>query len=292
MRREGWVWLLGVLVAVVLAVGLAAAAAEVRIGIVTDVHFHDRDSPAEGTWMAKSAERLGAFVAAMNAWPADVVIELGDFVNGWVVLGVDPGDPARIPGILKTADEVLAGFSGPRYHVIGNHDLYNLSKDQYREVLGLDRTYGSLDVEGVHVVLLDVQFKETGEDLANTFTGVKGFVPDEEMDWLRADLAATALPTIVCVHQRLDSERGEGRDVANADEVTAILAVSGVVVAVFQGHDHENGHTESDGIHYLTFEALVDQGTPPSWARVTVDPEARTIVVRGEGGQANWDLAY
>jgi len=292
MRREGWVWLLGVLVAVVLAVGLAAAAAEVRIGIVTDVHFHDRDSPAEGKWMAKSAERLGAFVAAMNAWPADVVIELGDFVNGWVVLGVDPGDPARIPGILKTADEVLAGFSGPRYHVIGNHDLYNLSKDQYREVLGLDRTYGSLDVEGVHVVLLDVQFKETGEDLANTFTGVKGFVPDEEMDWLRADLAATALPTIVCVHQRLDSERGEGRDVANADEVTAILAVSGVVVAVFQGHDHENGHTESDGIHYLTFEALVDQGTPPSWARVTVDPEARTIVVRGEGGQANWDLAY
>ena len=292
MRREGWARLLGALIALVVAAGLLAAAGEVRIGVVTDVHFHDRDSPAEGKWMAKSAERLGAFVDAMNAWPADLVIELGDFVNGWVVLGVDPGDPGRIPGILESADKVLAGFSGPRYHVVGNHDLYNLSKGEYRGILDLERTYASFDVGGLHVVLLDVQFTTSGQDLAYTYTGVKGFVPQEELDWLRADLASTTFPTIVCVHQRLDSEREEWRDVTNADAVRAVLATSGVVVAVFQGHDHENGHTKEGGIHYLTFEALVDQGTPPSWARVTVDPDARTIVVRGGGDQANWDLTY
>jgi alkaline phosphatase len=142
------------------------------------------------------------------------------------------------------------------------------------------------------VVLLDVQFTTSGQDLAYTYTGVKGFVPQEELDWLRADLAATTSPTIVCVHQRLDAEREEWRDVGNAEEVRAILAASGVVVAVFQGHDHENAHAESDGIHYLTFEALVDQGTPPSWARVTIDPEARTIRIEGEGDQTDWDLTY
>jgi hypothetical protein len=71
-----------------------------QIGIVADVHAHDLDSPLEGKMMTSYPERLGAFVNAMNAWPADLIIELGDFVNGWVVLGVEPGDPYRIPQIL------------------------------------------------------------------------------------------------------------------------------------------------------------------------------------------------
>ena len=266
----------------------------VRFGLITDVHAHDTDSPLEGKWMTHTQERLAAFTSAMNAWQADFVVELGDFLNGWIVLGADPGDPARIPDVLAWADSLYAGFDGPRYHVIGNHDVYNLDKEQYRTILGIDRTFYSFDVGTVHFVVLDVQYAEDGSDLAHTYTGVAGFVPGPELDWLRADLAASGRPTIVFVHQMLDAYVEEwGRAlVANQPEIQAILASDGDVIAVFQGHDHDNRHSVSGGIHYVTFEALVDQGTPPSWAQITLDPTARTILIEGVGDQADYTLDY
>jgi len=276
------------------AAGSADAEEPLRIGIVTDVHAHDLDSPLEGKFMSSTAERLGAFVNAMNAWPADLVIQLGDFVNGWVVLGTDPGDPSRIPQILAWADGIYAGFSGPRYHVIGNHDLYNLDKTQFLSITGTRRTYDSFDAGAYHFVILDVQYDDSGADLAHTYTGVAGAVPEPEIEWLREDLAATDRPTIVCVHQPLDVfDPRWGRSlVRNADLVRSVLATSGRVIAVFQGHEHRNAHSVIDEIHYVTFEALVDQRTPPSWAHVTLDPAARTITIDGVGDQADLVLRY
>ena len=273
---------------------LAGATDAVRFGLITDVHAHDTDSPLEGKWMTHTEERLAAFTDAMNAWEADFVIELGDFVNGWVVLGADPGDPARIPDVLAWADGLYAEFHGPRYHVIGNHDVYNLDKDQYRAILGIDRTFYSFDVGAFHFVVLDVQFAEDGSDLAHTYTGVAGFVPEPELGWLRADLASSDRPTIVCVHQMVDRYIEEwGRPlVANQQEIQAILASDGDVIAVFQGHDHDNVHQLIDGIHYVTFEALVDQGGPPSWASIMLDPFAHAITIIGEGDQASYVLSY
>ncbi len=265
-----------------------------QIGIVADVHAHDLDSPLEGKMMTSYPERLGAFVNAMNDWPADLVIELGDFVNGWVVLGVEPGDPYRIPQILEEAEAIYSRFDGPRYHVIGNHDVYNLSKEEYLERVNITSTYYSFDAGGYHFVVLDVQYGEGGNDLTYTYTGVRGFVPTTEMEWLQEDLAATDRPTIVCVHQMLDTEPTEvgWTLIGNAVEVRALLAESGVVIAVFQGHDHSNRYSLIDGIHYITFKALVDQGTPPSWAYVTLDPALRTIMIEGEGDQADRELPY
>ena len=283
---------LGLIVAA--SASLPANADVLRFGLVTDIHAHDLDSPLEGKWMAHTEERLDAFTSDMNAWSPAFVVELGDFVNGWLVLGAEPGDPARIPDILTWAEELYSRFDGVRYHVIGNHDVYNLDKAQYREILGIASTYYSFDAGGYHFIALDVQYTLDGTDLANTYTGVAGFVPPAEMDWLRADLAASERPTVVLVHQRLDDYLDEwGRStVFNQSEVQALLAVDGDVIAVLQGHDHANVHNVIDGIHYLTFEAMVDQGTPPSWAHITLDSEARTIVIDGFGVQASYDLTY
>ena len=121
-----------------------------------------------------------------------------------------------------------------------------------------------------------------------------GFVPPAELAWLEADLAASDAPTVVFVHQMLDDFIAEwGRPtVLNQDEVRAMLAADGDVIAVFQGHDHANAHRVIDGIHYVTFEALVDQGGPPSWASVTIDTVAGAIHIVGAGDQASYKLSY
>ncbi|MCK4356103.1 metallophosphoesterase, partial [Candidatus Bipolaricaulota bacterium] len=135
-----------------------------------------------------------------------------------------------------------------------------------------------------------------GEDLSHTFWVVQGNIPQDELDWLRDDLAVTSKPTIVCVHQPLDVDfdmLSGGPAIFNNEAVKTVLEESGVVIAVFQGHDHENNYTLINEIHYLTFEALVnEEERVPSWAYVTLDPVARTITITGEGEQADWELPY
>ena len=266
----------------------------VRIGLITDTHAHDLDSPLEGKWMSHTEGRLSAFTTAMNEWAPDFVIELGDFINGWVVLGADPGDPARIPDILAWADGLYNEFDGPAYHVIGNHDLYNLDKKQYLDVLGMDATYYSFDVGTYHFIVLDVQYADDGSDLAHTYTGVAGFVPQSEFDWLRSDLETSDQPTIIFVHQMLDGfiEEWGRATVLNQTELQQLFAADGDVIAVFQGHDHANTHNIIDGVHFVTFEAMVDQDTPPTWARISLDPVSRSIIIEGYGVQAYYELPY
>jgi alkaline phosphatase len=275
---------------------VADTQAIVQFGLITDVHANDMDSPVEGKVMVHFADRLATFAEAMNAWPAEFVVELGDFVNGNFVMGA-LGDPARIPGILQQAEVALSAFTGPVYHVLGNHDVYDLRKDEIQTVLGMARTYYSFDQGAYHFVVLDAQFETTGEPLADTFWRVLGTIPTEELDWLRSDLAATAYPTIVFVHQPIDSDLDTiagGPPISNHLEVQAVLASSGAVIAVFQGHDHEFRHQVLEGVHYVTFNAFVDETepTPLTYARVRLDPTERTIEIDGEGLQDDLAIHY
>jgi len=287
--------------ALLLVVGSLAVCAEsvdvVRVGILTDVHVHDGDSPGEHKVMTNYPERLSAFVDAMNAWPADGVLQLGDLVNGNFVLGGGLGDPARIGTLLKGAVALLAEIDGPLYHVLGNHDMYDLSKTEVLAAHGLEAGYYSFDLGGFHFVVLDAEFNPDGTDYDHVFMRTKGLIPPDELAWLVADLGETALPTIVCLHQPLDVDfeaLAGGPPVTNHLDVRRALADSGVVVAVFQGHDHENRLATIDGIHYVTFAAMVDdtEPKPPTWAYITLDPIARTISIVGEGEQADYELQF
>ncbi len=277
---------------------LAVGSDPVRIGIIADTHAHDTDSPPEEKVMTNYAERLTSFVDAMNDWPADAIIELGDLINGAFVMGAAPGDTTRIAGLLDDAVSLLSTFDGPIHYVLGNHDLYNLSKAEFLAAVERDDTYYSFDLSGFHFVILDAEYNHPGEDdYDHVFMRVKCRIPRHELDWLTEDLAGTDLPTIVCVHQPFDSESDAtagGPPVVNNAEVRQLLGASGAVVAVFQGHDHENRYTRIDGIHYVTFAAMVDHTdpTPPAWAEVTLDPSSRTIVIDGVGGQSDWELEY
>ncbi|MCD6495630.1 metallophosphoesterase [Candidatus Bipolaricaulota bacterium] len=278
-------------------VGDDATSDVLRVGIFTDLHAHDTDSPVEGKLMTTYPERLGAYVDAMNAWPADLVIQLGDFVNGAFVMGADLGDPARIVNILDQAEAIYAELDAPRYYVLGNHDVYDLSKEEFLTHTAVTKTYGSFDAGTYHFVILDAQYNKKGEDLGHAGWVVQGNIPQPEIDWLAADLAATDKPTIVCVHQRLEIDKdmlsGGGPEVLHNKEVQKVMEDSGVVIAVFEGHDHTNVHTVINGIHYIEFDQLADEhGSLPSWAYVTLDPQARTITIVGEGDQDDWDLSY
>ena len=164
--------------------------------------------------------------------------------------------------------------------------MYDLSKSQILAVTGSESTYYSFDLNGVHVVILDAQYDKNEDDYSHVAWMVQGLVPTVEMDWLKADLAASGLPTVVFIHQPLDSDfalMAGGPPVFNHLAVRDVLAADGDVIAVFSGHDHDANYSEIDGIHYLTIAAMVDHDdpTPLTWAMVSIDVEAGTIFVDG-----------
>ena len=232
------------------------AARPVRFGIVTDCHYADAE--ARGSrFYRHSADKLAECVGLMNERRPDFLIELGDFKDQ-----DNPPVEERTLDHLKTIEGVFSRFDGPRYHVLGNHDMDSISKIQFLnnvENTGIrpDRSYYSFNCGGLHFVVLDANYRADGADYDHgNFQWTDANIPPAELDWLKRDLARVPGPAIVFIHQLLD---GAGPVyVKNAESVRRILEQSGKVPAVFQGHHHEGSYRLINGIHYYTLRAMVE----------------------------------
>ncbi len=150
-----------------------------RFGIITDTHVCDKADQATGIsvtagprYFTGGPAKIAAFAQAMNAAKADFVIELGDFSDNPAdsSLSAEKRSQAAL-GFLKTAESGLSAFSGPRYHVFGNHDTDQLAKDQVQSVLANSgiakgKTWYSFDANGVHCVIIDASYTTDGTSYA------------------------------------------------------------------------------------------------------------------------------
>ncbi len=254
--------------------------AMLRFGMVTDAHYSD--APAKGSrYYNKSAEKMTECVDLMNEKKVDFLIELGDLK-----------DKGRLPvekdtlGYLDVIEAVLGKFKGPRYHVLGNHDMDSISKKQFLdrvENTGIARkaSYYSFDLKGVHFVVLDANYQADGSDYDHgNFNWQDTNIPRRQLGWLKKDLATTSRPVVVFVHQQLDED--ESHSVVNAATVRGILQVTGKVLAVFQGHNHKGSYSCIEGIHYYTLKALVEgSGKENNSYAIAEVRKDRSIVVTG-----------
>jgi predicted phosphodiesterase len=246
------------------------AAAPLRFGLVTDIHYADIE-PAGIKTYRESTAKLADCVRFMNEQKVDFLAELGDFKDQG-----KPPDEAVTLRFLEAIDKVFKGFAGPRYHVLGNHDADSLSKRQFLSAVGLPSrpSYFSFDTKGVTFVVLDGNFRSDGADYDHgNYAWEDSNVPAVELTWLQGALGRAPGPVIVFIHQRLDGEGG-GYFVKNAPAVRAALEGSKKVAAVFQGHQHEGGYSLINGIHYYTLKALVDGTGPEGSAYAIVEVDA------------------
>ncbi|MBN2181443.1 MAG: metallophosphoesterase [Sedimentisphaerales bacterium] len=227
-----------------------------RFGIITDSHYADTDT-RNNRYYRESAAKLAECIDLMNQQKVDFLVELGDFKDQ-----DEPPVEEKTISHLRDIEKVFRRFRGPKYHVVGNHDIDSISKKQFLEnIINTDiragSAYYSFESRGVHFVVLDANYRkdETAYDSGN-FTWTDTHIPTLQLEWLRQDLAATSLPAIIFVHQLLDGTGGLYVD--NAREVRDVLQASGRVLAVFQGHKHDGDYKIIEGIHYYTLKAVVD----------------------------------
>ncbi|MCP3920110.1 MAG: hypothetical protein GY711_31680 [bacterium] len=255
-----------------------------RIGLIADLH-HGLEPTAQS--------RIEEFVDEANSSEADGIVQLGDFN-------------------FATAENAPCmrawnGFRGDRFHVLGNHDMDKVTKRAAQDFWEMEKRYYSFDRSGFHFVVLDRNNLRTeagdvpyAESNYYAHPKQRAFADREQLEWLRGDLAATALPVVVFVHQGLGMKDGLAPSDPRA-EIETILrdakrAAAPGVVACFCGHEHLDRHRRKDGIHYVWINSASYYWVGSDYGRMapyrdalfafaTFDPAGE---IRIEGRQSDW----
>lgn len=205
---------------------------KLKIGIVADVHqdvIHD------------GVERLRFFMDDMKKRNPDFIIQMGDFA---------------LPHLYNQPFlDVWNQFEGPKFHILGNHDMrdHGYTKDQTMTWWKMEKRYYSFDQGAFHFIILD------GNDQnPKPWSGYDRYIGQEQQEWLKNDLEGTKKPTIVFVHQSLESEGG----IANREEIRRILEMAKIsssqskVLACLSGHHHTDYSKEINGIPYIQINSM------------------------------------
>ncbi|MCX7400728.1 MAG: metallophosphoesterase [Planctomycetales bacterium] len=259
----------------------ASPSISLRIGLITDLHHADK--PAAGSRFYR--ETIGKLNSADEEYQKtglDFVVELGDLI--------DAADSVETElSYLRTINLEFSKLSTDRHYVLGNHCVDTLTKTEFLQEVGQKASYYSFDRVGFHFIVLDACFRNDGVPYGRKNSKWNDAnIPPAELEWLREDLRSTKLPTIVFVHQRLDVTTDHG--VTNCVDVRDVLKNSGQVLAVFQGHSHQNDLNDIDGIYYCTLVAMVEgSGLENSGASLLELHDDGTIHVTGFRKQKSYD---
>ncbi len=220
-----------------------------RVGLITDLHYADKP-PAGTRHYRETLGKLSEAAARFAQDRPDFVVELGDLIDAANSVELEQG-------YLKTVNQEFAAICDDRHYVLGNHCVDTLTKGEFLGGVERERSYYSFDHSGIHFIVLDSCFRSDGTPYGRkNFEWTDANLPPAELEWLEADLKTNDKPVIVFAHQRLDVRNNHG--IKNNAEVRKLMEASGRVLAVFQGHSHQNDLKEIGGIHYCTLVAMVE----------------------------------
>ena len=251
-----------------------------KIGLVTDLHYADK-KPGGTRHYRETLNKLEEAAQKFAEIKPHFIVELGDFIDA-----ADSVDVER--RYLKTVNTEYSKICNDRHYVLGNHCVDTLTKDEFLGGIEKNKSYYSYDRGQFHFIVLDSCFRSDGEPYRRrNFQWTDANIPAPELDWLKSDLKTNRRPVIVFAHQRLDVSNNHG--VKNNIEVRKVLEESGSVLAVFQGHSHQNDLKTIEGIHYCTLRAMVEGSGEPQngYSVMTVDPDS-TIRLTGFREQKNY----
>lgn len=261
----------------------------IRFGVVADVQYHSGESQGN-RYYAASLDKLRDAVTRFNEEELRFIVNLGD----------------TIETKFQNFDAVMPLFKmsdAPVYHLIGNHD-FNVDEEEAEKVqplLGLNQSYFAFSKGNWVFIMLngfELRFphpenealKKEAEDLyARLSEGAKepprpwnGGIGSVQLGFLEDQLKRAhesgKNAIVICHFPVLPESPG---NLWNDAEVVAVLEKHPAVKAYFGGHNHEGAYVFQNGIHYLTFKAMVD--TPDQNAFAIVSLEKDVIRVEGFG---------
>lgn len=255
-----------------------------RFGFITDLHHLQFGKPED--------IRMKGFMDAVMQENPDFIVQCGDFCR--------PTKTAGIAGIMEEWNR----FKGPKYHVLGNHDMDFCDKETIMKMWGMQQRYYSFDRDGFHFVVMDRNFLKKDDGTLVDYNASnwgplpapkRSFTDQPQLDWLKEDLKKAQHPVIVFMHQPVFlsdffDELGNASDILKIFDEANFNAgknnTDNKVAAVFMGHDHDDRHGERNGVHYFIINSAsyvyTNSGAhyykDPLFAFITLDPEGKLTI--------------
>lgn len=217
-----------------------------KIGLYSDPHYSSHDLTGGNRYNNQSLHKMAAAYADFEKAGCDLIVCLGDLTDTEDTKGQEILNMRKITTFLSF-------YSIPTMVVMGNHDAYVFEPSEFYSLLGgcRPRTMAAGDAT---LLFLSANYNPDGSPYRpHDFRWDKCYLPTEG---LAEQIAAAPGDVYVFLHQNLDAACPADHRPVNADEVCRILAESGKVKAVYQGHFHWGADTEQDGIRYVTLPAM------------------------------------
>lgn len=268
---------------------------------MTDIHLQPKHGYPELPQTPDFSPHRAFSIAidTANKLGADFAIMGGDQVYD-VMRGQNRAD-----SLFQDYKEAVSGLNMPVYHTIGNHDLFGIYEEgntstthpDYKYGMferHLGKTYYSFDHKGWHFIVLNSLIEED-----KRYTGV---VTEEQMNWLRQDLAvvdqktpvavSTHLPLVSVLHQIYPSgsqqERTSDQWIKNRKEILDLFSNHNLKL-VLQGHLHivEDIYILQSDTHFITGGSIAGR---PSWQGFRNGESSGFLLVKVKGQDISWDF--
>lgn len=227
-----------------------------KIGFFTDPHAGAAELCVHVRRPVLSLGKMQRAMEVFRAGGADLVICLGDLING-------SGDLAEGAEYLRRTSYVLRASGLPFFCLLGNHDLYDFNSAFYYEHTGFSPVPLSVPAGRVTLVFLDacrLDDERAYFDDGQKPEWKKSYVDRRQLDALTdlLDRSPDDARFWVLTHQSLDPFCEKSHVILNAAAIREILRTHGRgrVERCICGHYHKGGSDEVDGIRYTVLNAL------------------------------------
>jgi len=268
----------------------------ITFGVVADIQYHPGESLGTRYYSA-SLDKLKEALSEFRKEKVQFVVNLGDTIDHHI----------------QTFDGVVPLFKllkAPVYHVIGNHD-FDIQPGNEAKVLpalGLKDSYYAFAKGRWRFIILDGfelrypfpadetlkresealywRLRAQGKEHAQRWNGG---ISLKQIAWLEHELEEAGKArknVLVLCHFPVLPEAAH--NLWNDTEVVTLLEKHRSVKAYFCGHNHAGDYALQNGIHYLTFQGIVETPNQNAFAIVTLEKD--TIKVRGFGREPNRTL--
>ncbi len=289
-------FILGIAAIFILFIGCRSKS-NFEIGIITDCQYCYCDTKGE-RFYKESPQRLVEAVDALNKRNLKYTIHLGDFID-------------RDFNSYDTLIPLWNKLNSKKYYVLGNHDfsVADSLKSEVINKLNIKDRYYSFVQDNWRFIVLDGNdlsfhgalstakkqktdsiyslYKKDSVDYLQKWNGA---LSNNQLDWVRSELEIAKKKDenvgFYCHFPALPFDTSH--NLWNRNDLIELISEYTCVKLFFNGHNHEGGYVKKDGVHYLTFKAMVNTNDQTSFATALFTKDS--ILINGFGREISRGL--
>ncbi len=227
-----------------------------KIALFADIHHGPQSHAKKEGWNA--LPELDKAVRHVRDMGADILLDLGDRISDTTI------EHDKI--VEAEVRDRLAQFEGPRYHVIGNHDVGNLTPADNAEIFGEHIAQQMVDLGEARLIIWQANTKAVFERGRIGFPNIAG-----DLAWLIETLNADDRPAIIATHVPLSGHSQIGNfyfennygvsTYPDHAEVRRAVEATGKAAIWLSGHVHWNTVTNVHNIQHITIQSFSERFT-------------------------------